>query len=181
MESKKMMKKFTPEQLQEMDRKADLAVNAMMVAAVGLGVVPILLDMVAVSAAMGAGVIAIANCYDLQLTKDDAADLIKQFFKAAGTSYSIMFMGVKITNSLLKSNPVTYVPFLIADGVVCGAAAFAVGMTAKNFFHRRAQGKKATKEEMKQWMKEGQKMGKELARKPAEEHAEKKLAAEKGA
>jgi len=181
MESKKMVKKFTPEQLQEMDKKADLAISAMMAAAIGIGFAPVMMDMVTVSAAMGAGVVAISKCYDLQLTKDDAAELIKQFFKAAGTSYSIMFMGVKITNSLLKSNPVTYLPFMIADAVVCGAASFAVGTTAKNFFHRRAQGKKVTASEMKQWMKEGQEKGKALAKQSAKEQAMKKAALEKGA
>ena len=178
MESKKMVKKYTPEQIQEMDKKADLAVGTMMAAGVGIGLAPVLLDMVTVSAVMGAGVIAVSACYGQQLTKDDAAELIKQFFKAAGTSYSIMFMGVKITNSLLKSTPVTYLPFMIADAVVCGAASFAVGITAKNFFHRRAQGKKVTPEEMKQWMKEGNEQGKALAKKSAMEQMKKKKAAE---
>lgn len=181
MESKKMMKKYTPEQLQAMDKKADLAISAMMATAIGIGVAPFGVDIVATSAAMGGGVVAIGNCYNQQLTKDDAADLIKQFFKAAGTSYSIMYMGMKITDSLLKSNPVTYLPFMIADGIVNGAASFAVGTTAKNFFHRRAQGKKVTASEMKQWMKEGQEKGKALAKQSAKEQAMKKAALEKGA
>ena len=164
-------RKYSEEELLGMDENADIAITTMTIAGVGMGFAPVFLDVAALMVAMGAGVVAIGKCYDLQLTKDDAADLIRQFFKAAGLTFSMVFAGQKITASFLKSNPVTYLPTMVADAVMCGSIAFAVGGTSKRYFHRVAAGKKVSESEMKAWMNEGKKAGKDVASQYAREKA----------
>ena len=163
------MKKYTKEEIKEMDKKADIAIKTMTVAGVGIGFAPIGIDVTAFMVAMGAGVVSIGKCYYQEITKDDAGELIKKFFMAAGTTLAMVSVGQKIATSILKSNAITYLPAMVADAVICGATAFAVGSTSKNYFHRRAEGKKATEEDIKKWMKEGKIQGKKVAKKIAEE------------
>ncbi len=164
-------KRYTEESLLGMDKKANKAVMAMTGAGVGVGFVPVMVDVAVLMAAMGGGVVSIGTCYDMRLTKEDAAELIKEFFKAAGMTFSMVFAGQKITASILKSNPVTYVPTMIADAAMCGTIAFAVGETSKKYFRRLASGKTVSKNDMKKWMTEGKKNGKSIAKEYAEQQA----------
>lgn len=166
-----MQKKYTPEEMKIMEENADKAITTMTVGAVGIGFAPVFVDVTALMIGLGVGVVAIGKCYDLKLTKDDAGDLIKQFFKAAGLTYSMIFAGQKITTSLLKSNPVSYIPSMIADAAMCGSIAFAVGSTSKRYFQRLAEGKKVTASDMKKWMKEGKETGKDVAKNMAKDKA----------
>lgn len=163
------MKKYTADEILAMDKKADVAITTMTLAGVGIGFAPVIIDIAAFMAAMGTGVVAIGKCYYQELTKDDAGELIKKFFMAAGTTLAMVSVGQKLVTSVLKSNAVTYVPAMVADAVICGATAFAVGTTSKNYFHRRAEGKKASEKDIKKWMKEGKIEGKKVAKKMANE------------
>lgn len=165
------VKRYTEEALLDMDRKADTRILAMTGAGVGVGFAPVMLDVAVLMGTMGTGVVSIGACYGMGLTKEDAAELIKQFFKAAGMTFSMIFIGQKFTASLLKSNPVTYVPTMIADAVMCGTVAFAVGSTAKKYFRRLASGKKVSVYDLKKWMAEGKKNGKAVAKEYAEQKA----------
>lgn len=165
------MKMYTETELVAMDSKADVAVKAMTVTGVGIGFAPVMIDIAALMAAMGAGVVAIGACYQMKVNKEDAGELIKQFFKAAGLTFSMVFAGQKIVGSLMKSNPATYLPFMITDAIVCGASAYAVGSTSQKYFRRRAQGKTASAAEIKQWMAEGKQQGKGFAKAQADQRA----------
>ena len=159
-------KRYTEESLLGMDKKANKAVMAMTGAGVGVGFAPVMVDVAVLMAAMGGGVVSIGTCYDMRLTKEDAAELIKEFFKAAGMTFSMVFAGQKITASILKSSDV-----MIADAAMCGTIAFAVGETSKKYFRRLASGKTVSKNDMKKWMTEGKKNGKSIAKEYAEQQA----------
>ena len=176
MQSRKIAK-YTEAELKEMDKKADIAVATMTAGGVATGLVPIVVDIPAFATALGVGVVALGKCYMYEITKEEAADLIRQFFKAASFSLAMAFVGTKITLSAFKITPFAPVVY-ISDAVICGSIAFAVGQTAKNFLSRKAQGKTASPEEIKVWMEEGRKEGKKVARRIAEKKAkelEKKL------
>ena len=165
------MKQYTNEELLAMEKNADKAILAMTVTGVGIGFAPVGIDISALLLAMGTGVLAIGRNYGMSLSKEDAAELIKIFFKAAGTTFSIVTGGEKLAASLLKSNPVTYLTVMIIDGVMGGAAAFAVGYTSRRYFRMLAEGKKASKAEIGAWMREGKKQGKGIAKNLAEKKA----------
>ena len=165
------MRKYTEEELKEMDKKADIAVKTMTLTSVGIGFAPVMVDVAVFMLTVSTGVVAVGKCYSFGLTKEDAGELIKQFLKTAGLTYSMIFAGQKLTTSLLKSNPVTYTPTMIVDAALCGATAYSLGSTSRNYFRRRAEGKKATQEEIRKWMKEGKSQGKKVAKKMAEEKA----------
>lgn len=164
-------KKYTKEEIEKMKEKADIAVLTMTTVGVGIGFVPVMFDIAALMTAMGGGVVTIGNCYGFTMNKEDAGELIKSFFKAAGMTFSFIFAGQKIASSLLKSNPVSYVPSMIADAVLCGSTAYAVGSTSEKYFRRRAEGKKATAEDIRRWMEEGKRDGKQISKKQADEKA----------
>lgn len=168
------VKKYTEKQLKDMDDGADGALILMTEGAVVIGFLPVMVDIGVLMTAMGAGVVSIGKCYGCALTKGDAGELIKQFFKAAGMTFSFIFAGQKIVASLLKSNPATYLPTMIADATMCGATAYAVGSTAKKYFRHMAEGRKATAEDIKHWMEDGKKEGKSVAKQQAEDHAKEK-------
>ena len=167
-------RRYTKEEIEKMKENAEIAITSMTTAGISMGFIPVFIDIAALMAAMGVGVIAIAKCYGYTLNKEDAGDLIKQFVQAAGFTSMGVVVGQKIFNSLLKSNPVSYIPVMISDAIICGATAYSVGSTADKYFRRRVEGKKVSKEEIRQWMKEGKEKGKEVSKKQAEEEAEKK-------
>ena len=165
------MKKYTSKEIEEMGKKADKTVTTMTLTGVGIGFAPVGIDIAAFMTLMGTSVIAIGNCYGMEMNKEEAGELIKQFFKAAGLTLSMVTVGSKIIYSTMKSNPVTYLPFMVADAVICGTTAYAVGSTSKNYFQLRAQGKKASEEDIKRWMEEGKIQGKKVAKQAAKEKA----------
>lgn len=169
-------KKYTRAELTAMKEKSDTALYTMTVAGVGIGFAPVMIDIAALMTAMGVGVVAIGNCYGYKLNKADAGELIKHFFRAAGMTYSFIFVGQKITTSILKSNPVSYIPTMIADAIMCGATAYAVGYTSQKYFHKQAEGAQATVDDIKRWMKDGKKEGQKISKQKAEEEAAKRKA-----
>ncbi|MBE6633955.1 MAG: DUF697 domain-containing protein [Ruminococcaceae bacterium] len=166
--------KYTKEEIAKMRENAEIAVNTMTASGVAIGFAPVLIDVAALMAAMGVGVAAIAKCYGYSLNKEDAGELILRFFKAVGTTGACIAAGQKLITSLFKSNPVSYVPVMIADAVLCGSTAYAVGSTSEKYFRKCAEGKRVSNDEIRQWMKEGKERGKEISKKQAEQEAEKK-------
>lgn len=164
-------KLYSQSEIEAMNGAADSAILAMTIAGVGIGFAPVMLDIAIFMTEAGIGVVTIGKCYNMKLSKEDAGDLIKQFFKAAGLAYSMVFTCEKLGTSALKSNPVSYIPAMIADAVMCGSISYAIGSTSKRYFRKLAEGKKATDSDIKAWMKEGKKTGKEVAKKYAEEKA----------
>ena len=58
---------------------------------------------------MGAGVVGIGLCYGVQLTKDEAWMLTKQFITAAGFWFTAMTVGTKLMSALLETRLNTYI------------------------------------------------------------------------
>lgn len=164
-------KLYTESEMEAMNDAADKAILTMTLAGVGIGFAPVMLDIAMFMTEAGIGVVAVGKCYNMKLSKEDAGDLIRQFLRAAGLAYSMVFTCEKLGSSALKSNPVSYIPAMIADAVMCGSISFAIGSTSKRYFKKLAEGKKATDSEIKAWMKEGKKAGKEVAEKYAKEKA----------
>lgn len=164
-------KLYSESEIKAMDDAADSSILTMTIVGVGIGFAPVMLDITMFMAEAGIGVVAIGKCYKMKLNKADAGDLIKQFFKAAGLAYSMVFTCEKLGSSALKSNPVSYIPAMIVDAVMCGSISFAIGSTSKRYFKKLAEGKKITDSDIKAWMKEGKKTGKKVAEKYAKEKA----------
>ena len=159
-----MQRKYSEEELQQMKKKASKVVLSMTAGSAGIGAAPVIIDIGAFMVAMGGSVVAIGRCYDFKITKEEAGQLIKQFFCAAGMAFSFIFAGQKIVTSLLKSNPVSYTPSMAVDAVMCSATAYAIGSTSQQYFHKLAQGKTVSNRELRQWMQEGKKTGKTMAK-----------------
>ncbi len=131
------------------DEKADKAIKSMVVAVVGTAAVPAHVNWALTATAMGAGVIAIGVCYDVKLTKDEAWKLVKQFFLAAGSWFIAMNIGSKIFAMILSSTGIGHFGAMALDGAISGAAAYAIGACAKEYFRRDYLGKSApTKKEL---------------------------------
>lgn len=166
------MKTYSYEELQTMDRRADIAIKTMTTASIGVGFAPVFIDITALMAGIGVGVVAIGKCYAFELTKEEAGELVIQFFKTAGLIYTMIAAGQKLAASFLKSNPLTYLPTMISDAAMCGAVAFAIGNTSKHYFRHRAEGKIVDASDIRRWMKEGKAEGQSLARREAENRAQ---------
>lgn len=135
-------KLYSEGEIKAMDDAADNSILAMTIVGVGIGFAPVMLDITVFMAEAGIGVVKIGKCYNMKLNKADAGDLIEHFFKAAGLAYSMVFTCEKFGSSALKSDPVSYIPTMTADAVMCGSISFAIGSTSKRYFKKLAEGKK---------------------------------------
>lgn len=140
---------FIMKKLSECDADADLAI-ATMISAIGLAALsPAALDWALVSGAMGVGCVAIGRAYGVQLTKDEAWKLIKQFFLSTGSMFLAINVGSKLLASILKATGFGYGVGVVLDVAFSIASAYAVGACAKEYFRNDYQGKKKlTKEEL---------------------------------
>jgi uncharacterized protein (DUF697 family) len=116
------------------DEKADMAIKAMIMTVIGTAAIPAHVNWAVTGTAMGAGVIAIGACYGVELTKDEAWHLIRQFVSAAGFWFVSMAVGSKIISVILASTGIGYVGAVAIDGFVSAAFAYAIGGTAKAYF-----------------------------------------------
>ena len=116
------------------DERADQAIKAMVTAVVGTAVIPAYVNWALTASALGAGVVAIGLCYGVQLTKDEAWKLVKQFFMAAGTWFIAMNFGSKFIAMILTSTGIGYGPAVALDATISATAAYAVGASAKEYF-----------------------------------------------
>jgi len=125
----------------ECDEKADVAIGAMVLAAVGGEIAPPMIDWGVAMAAMGSGVVAIGIIYDVKLTKDEAWKLVKQFILSAGFTWVALNAGTQIFKAIMKVTGWGYGPDVVLGSVITGAIAYAVGACAKEYFRRDYMGK----------------------------------------
>lgn len=133
----------------ECDEQADDAIRTMVATVVGTAAIPAHVNWSLTATAMGAGVVAIGLIYDVQLTKEEGWKLVRQFFLGAGFWFVTMNVGSKIFTAIMESTGMGYLGGVALDGAISGAAAWAIGACAKEYFRRDYLGKsKPTKEEL---------------------------------
>ena len=134
--------------ISECDDAADKAIAVMTGAIVGEALLPAHVNWAIAATTMGAGVVAIGLAYDVKLTKDEAWKLVKQFFLAAGFCFIALNIGSKIFAMVIESTGIGYMAGVALDCTISGAAAWAIGSCAREYFRRDylGQGKPSTKE-----------------------------------
>ena len=118
----------------QQDENADKAIKAMITAAVGTAVVPVYVNWALTASVLGSGVVAIGLCYGVELTKDEAWKLVKQFIVAAGTFFVAANLGSKFIAMVLQTTGVGYGVGFALDATMSAAVAYAIGETAKEYF-----------------------------------------------
>lgn len=134
--------------IEQCDSDADEKIGLMIAGMVGGAVVPAAINWTIVIAAMGAGVVSIGNCYGYSISKEGGADLVKQFFLSAGTTWLMLNVGAKICTAILQMTGIGYVGGAAIDAVISAAQAYAVGGCAKAYFRKKYQGKSISKDEL---------------------------------
>lgn len=140
--------------IEQCDDEADKRIAYMIAGMVGSAVVPAAINWTILMTAMGAGVVSIGKCYGFSISKDGGADLLKQFFLSAGTTWLMLNVGSKICLSIIQMTGVGYVGAAAVDAVISAAQAYAVGGCAKAYFRKKYQGKSISKEELGKIFKE---------------------------
>lgn len=134
--------------IEQCDSDADEKIGLMIAGMVGGAVVPAAINWTIVITAMGAGVISIGNCYGFSISKEGGADLVKQFFLSAGTTWLMLNVGAKICTAILQMTGIGYLGGAAIDAVISAAQAYAVGGCAKAYFRKKYQGKSISKDEL---------------------------------
>ncbi|HZP82810.1 MAG TPA: DUF697 domain-containing protein [Chthonomonadaceae bacterium] len=119
---------------QQADAQADKVIATMVKGMVGAAVIPAHVNWALVATAMGAGVIRIGNCYGIKLTKDEAWELIVQFFRAAGLTFCALNVGSKVLAALMSSTLIGHASAVALDATISASLAYAVGGCAKSYF-----------------------------------------------
>jgi uncharacterized protein (DUF697 family) len=115
------------------EQKTDKIIKGMVSAGVATGVIPLPLGL-PFMAAVATGVVAIGACYGVELTRDEAWKLIREFFKAAGFTFFATNVGWQFITGLMYATGFGS-PFAAAlDTAQCVAIAYAVGAAAKHHF-----------------------------------------------
>lgn len=140
--------------IEQCDDEADKKITYMIAGMVGCAVVPAAINWTILMTAMGAGVISIGNCYGFSITKEGGADLVKQFFLSAGTTWLMLNVGSKIFTAIIQMTGLGYVGGAAVDAIISAAQAYAVGGCAKAYFRKKYQGKSISKEELGKIFKE---------------------------
>jgi uncharacterized protein (DUF697 family) len=115
------------------DERADRIIKGMASTGVAVAVIPLPLG-IPFMGAMGAGVVSIGRCYEVELTKDEAWKLIREFFKAAGMTYMATLMGWQFITALGKATGFGYPVAVALDATQAAVIAYAVGAAAKAYF-----------------------------------------------
>jgi uncharacterized protein (DUF697 family) len=116
------------------DEKADTAIAVMISGMMAAAIIPAHVNWALVAGALGTGVVAIGRCYGVQLSKDEAWQLVKQFFLAAGLTFIGLAVGTKIIAAILSSTGIGHLGAVALDASVSAALAYAVGGSAKAYF-----------------------------------------------
>ena len=130
------------------DEDADKRIGLMITGMIGGAVVPAAINWAIVMAAMGSGVVSIGQCYGYSISKEGGADLVKQFFLSAGTSWLLLNIGSKMFVAIMQMTGFGYAGGAALDAVMSGAQAYAIGGCAKEYFRKKYQGKTVSKEEL---------------------------------
>jgi uncharacterized protein (DUF697 family) len=120
--------------LSSADKKADAVIATMIAAATGGAVVPVVISLPTLAAAMGSGVVGIGLCYGVKLSKEEAWKLIRQFISAAGLTFAGFYVGWQMISAILTSTGIGYVGAVAMEAAACAAIAYAVGETSKAYF-----------------------------------------------
>lgn len=140
--------------IEQCDDEADKKIAYMIAGMVGFAVVPAAINWTILMTAMGTGVISIGNCYGFSITKEGGADLVKQFFLSAGTTWLMLNVGSKIFTAIIQMTGLGYVGGAAVDAIISAAQAYAIGGCAKAYFRKKYQGKSISKEELGKIFKE---------------------------
>lgn len=116
------------------DEKADIAINAMVSAAVVFAAAPGPVNWAAFSTALGGGVVAIGLCYGVTITRSEGWKLVKQFVLGAGFTFVALNVGSKLFAVLLSLTGFGYVVGVALDAAISSAIAYAVGESARAYF-----------------------------------------------
>lgn len=116
------------------DEKAARAINLMIGGVVGTAAIPTYINWATTATAMGTGVIAIGLCYGVQLNRDEAWHLIKQFFSAASFWFLGMVVGSRILSAIMTATGFGYFGAVVLDASVSAAIAYAIGSCSKAYF-----------------------------------------------
>lgn len=134
--------------LEQRDQDADDRISYMIAGMIGGAVVPAAINWTIVITAMGAGVVSIGKCYDFSISEEGGADLVKQFFLSAGTTWLMLNVGAKICTAIIQMTGIGYLGGAALDAVISAAQAYAVGGCAKAYFRKKYQGNNISKEEL---------------------------------
>jgi len=115
------------------DEKADKIIMGLTATGAAAGGIPVPL-LVPFMGAVAGGVVAIGACYGVQLTRDEAWKLIREFFKAAGFVWTATFIGGEFIVWILAATGAGLPVALALDAVQCTVIAYAVSTAAKHYF-----------------------------------------------
>lgn len=122
------------------DEKADTCIATMVGGIVAGALVPAHVNWAVTASAMGAGCVAIGNCYGFTLDKGEGWALCREFFKGAGFLFLGFTVGSKIFAAIMETTGLGYGAGVALDGVTSAAIAYAIGGASKDYFRQRAQG-----------------------------------------
>lgn len=115
------------------DERADQIIKGMASTGVAVGLIPLPLG-VPFMGVVGAGVVAIGRNYGVELTKDEAWKLVREFCKAAGMTYMATLVGWQFITALGKATGFGYPVAAALDATQAAIIAYAVGAAAKAYF-----------------------------------------------
>lgn len=100
----------------------------------GLGVAPFGVNIVTFMGVSSLMVTVVGSIYGYTTSKEEAAKFIRQVIGSAGLTFGVGFLAIKVLTELGK--PLTG-PFAMGlDAAMMGAATYALGYTAKDYFER---------------------------------------------
>ena len=136
------------EELGRMDANADAAIKLAVGAIVLAAVIPTAFNWALIASAMGTLCVKIGNCYGFTFTAGQAKDLIKQFVYGAGFCFLSLNVGSKIFCALMECTGFGYIMGAAIDAAMSAAMVYAIGQSAKEYFHQLVLGRKISPKEI---------------------------------
>jgi uncharacterized protein (DUF697 family) len=119
------------------EEKADSIIKGLMATGVTTAVIPAPLGIPFI-AVVATGVVGIGRCYGVALNKQEAWKLIREFFKAAGITFTALQVGWTFISAIVNATGVGYPVSVALDATQATAISFAVGSAAKHYFAQQA-------------------------------------------
>ena len=136
-------------QLTQMDENADAAIKTGVITVIGAALVPAHVNWALTATAMGSMCAGIGICYGVKIDNDkEGKDLVKQFIYGAGFWFLAMNVGSKIFAALAETTGIGYSVGVTIDATASAAFAYAIGKSAKVYFHNLATGRKISPQEI---------------------------------
>lgn len=143
------------------DEKADAIIKGLTATGIAAGAVPAPM-LVPFMAAVASGVVAIGACYGVQLTKDEAWKLIREFFKAAGFVYVSAVVGGHFITWILTVTGLGLPVAMALDAATAAVVAYAVCTAAKHYFKGQTS-RREIRDVMRQAMAEARSVARQQA------------------